>query len=622
MAATQALARENIFHPSAPKLATYSAYVEADSFSLGLRKNGEDRRMRASTFCCVPCKINCPASLGARTEEGDEVNVVLKVAEQQSTQPSAAEIPLMSRFSSRESHEIVIAFAGPIGCGIKSVINSTSRSLKRIGYNRVEVVKISTFLDSLIEEDPSLKIAQETGWSDQFYRYRRLQEAGKEVRSRSHNKHILAEYAVERIVLLRAKGYEGGNEQGIDQPQLQTERVAYLIDQVKRPEEVELLRALYRNLFYLVGVTKPHAQRVRLLEDEGVYESETRRLMEIDRSEAGDHGQKLEKTLHLADFFVRNDVNMDQRNSIERFAHLIHGDKSQTPDRIELGMYAAYAAGLRSACLSRQVGASVASSTGDILSTGCNDVPAPGGGLYTSRSGKPDFRCVHKAEKRCFNDFYKRELQNEIGEAISATLKKQIDEEPPIELSDKRKEAILAAVYNETRLGSLIEFSRSVHAEMDAITSLARAGGPSLLNATLYTTTFPCHSCARHIVAAGIHEVYYIEPYEKSMAQQLHDDSIVFEFPPPQPAGQEEPIDSAASEGKVRFLHFEGVAPRLFAELFRADGRKDKASGQFIPMNDSKARKVLPEYLDNYRDFEKAAVQHLQADKLRVSSSH
>lgn len=195
-------------------------------------------------------------------------------------------------------------------------------------------------------------------------------------------------------------------------------------------------------------------------------------------------------------------------------------------------------------------------------------------------------------------------------------------EEPPIELSEKRMSAILAAIYGETRLGSLIEFSRSVHAEMDAITSLARAGGPSLRKATLYTTTFPCHSCARHIVAAGIKEVYYIEPYEKSMAQQLHDDSIIFEFPPLQPKGQEDLLDSATLEEKVRFLHFEGVAPRLFAELFRADGRKDKKSGQFVPMEQAGTTKVLPEYLDNYRDFEKAAVQHLHADKARVSKAN
>ncbi|WP_422109159.1 deaminase [Aeromonas salmonicida] len=43
-----------------------------------------------------------------------------------------------------------------------------------------------------------------------------------------------------------------------------------------------------------------------------------------------------------------------------------------------------------------------------------------------------------------------------------------------------------------------------MHAEMDAITSLARLDGPSSKNKIIYTTTYPCHNCARHIVAAGI----------------------------------------------------------------------------------------------------------------------
>ena len=46
-------------------------------------------------------------------------------------------------------------------------------------------------------------------------------------------------------------------------------------------------------------------------------------------------------------------------------------------------MFFAYAAGMRSAQLGRQVGACVTSREGDdVLSVGCNDVPKVGGGLY------------------------------------------------------------------------------------------------------------------------------------------------------------------------------------------------------------------------------------------------
>lgn len=500
---------------------------------------------------------------------------------------------LTERLKSRESNEIVIAFAGPIGAGIQSVINKTRASLLEIGYSRVAIIKLSNCLTDKLENGPLQPLLVETEKSNRLAYYRKLQQAGRDLRERTKNMQILAEYAVQQIVVDREHNRELGESED--------DRVAYLIDQVKRPEEVELLRALYRNLFYLVGVTKPFKQRRKILEEEGVYEEETDELMEIDRNEEGKGGQRLDKTLHLSDFFVRNDSNLERRDSIKRFVSLIHGDKGKTPDRLEIGMYAAYAAGLRSACLSRQVGAAITNKAGEIIATGCNDVPAPFGGLYSANS-QFDHRCVHEKEGACFNDREKRKLQQSIGEVVRRKMA-DLQIEKPIESA--WLDALLDSVYDETRLGSLIEFSRSVHAEMDAIVSLARTGSVGVSGATLYTTTFPCHSCARHIVAAGIKEVYYIEPYEKSMAEVLHKDAIAFEEP------REAANDGDESEEhRVKFLHFEGVAPRLFAAVFRADGRKEKKTGKFIPISTTSPAKILPEYLDNYHDFEDAAVRH------------
>ena len=50
--------------------------------------------------------------------------------------------------------------------------------------------------------------------------------------------------------------------------------------------------------------------------------------------------------------------------------------------------------------------------------------------------------------------------------------------------------------------------------------------------ATLYTTTFPCHNCAKHIIAAGIARVVYVEPYPKSKAMEFHGDALVREKSP------------------------------------------------------------------------------------------
>ena len=178
-------------------------------------------------------------------------------------------------------------------------------------------------------------------------------------------------------------------------------------------------------------------------------------------------------------------------------------------------MYVAYSAGLRSACLSRQVGASISDATGSVISTGCNDVPKANGGLY-SEDDAQDYRCIYMQGGKCFNDEHKDQLANEIEKILNEELK-----------DPNRAKKLIASVRKSTRLRDLLEFSRSVHAEMDAIVSIARRGGPSVTGGSLYTTTFPCHNCARHIVAAGITRVFYIEPYEKSLALELHSDAIV-----------------------------------------------------------------------------------------------
>ena len=65
----------------------------------------------------------------------------------------------------------------------------------------------------------------------------------------------------------------------------------------------------------------------------------------------------------------------------------------------------------------------------------------------------------------------------------------------------------------DSQLMAIIEYFRSVHAEMAALVTASRLG-TTVKGATLYCTTFPCHECAKHIVAAGIERVVYVEPYQ------------------------------------------------------------------------------------------------------------
>jgi cytidine deaminase len=97
---------------------------------------------------------------------------------------------------------------------------------------------------------------------------------------------------------------------------------------------------------------------------------------------------------------------------------------------------------------------------------------------------------------------------------------------------------------------------------MAAVTDAAKRG-VSVRGSTMYVTTFPCHNCARHIVAAGIRRVVYIEPYPKSLASTLHLDAIA--------------TDGSTPIGRqVEFLPFVGVAPRRYMELFSMVRRKNE----------------------------------------------
>jgi deoxycytidylate deaminase len=508
----------------------------------------------------------------------------------------------------RRSQELVIAFAGPIGCGINAVKDNFLELLADSNYE-VHHIKISDYLEDCL--DKGLVKSSIKQVSDRADRYLSLQDAGNELRKTQSD--ILAEYAIQKIAEIRTKKVNPE----IELTDYVPVRAAYLIDQLKHQDEVSLLRAVYGNLFYLFGVLSTSTRRADRLKNEGVKDRFSD-LMERDRKQREKNGQQLDKTLQLADFFIRNDhANTDAlKFQVKRSIDLVHGVNGITPTKEEYGMYVAYASGLRSACLSRQVGASIMNDDGVIIATGRNDVPKGGGGLYGPEEGISDARCIKIEGSECFNDKHKQKVAKEIESVIKSKLNVTVSalekEATPDQKAilqglkiDELSSGIVKTAYEDTRLGGLIEFSRSIHAEMDAIVSLAFKGTGSTDGATLFTYTFPCHNCARHIVAAGIKRVYYLEPYEKSLAIELHGDAIDVD-------GQQGGLGNKSGTLKrVEFLHFEGVAPRQYLNMFTPFGERKDESGKAVKSNVREAEKKIPEYLDNYRDYEVKVVQHL-----------
>ena len=130
---------------------------------------------------------------------------------------------------------------------------------------------------------------------------------------------------------------------------------------------------------------------------------------------------------------------------------------------------------------------------------------------------------------------------------------------------------------------------------MDAILSASLAG-VSPRGCRLFVTTYPCHYCARHIVAAGIDEVQFIEPYPKSRATALHSDAITTESDEWIAPSAVESLNLHMQDGlsgedakrsrvtsKVLFKPFVGVSPRMYRRVFLKDrDYKDKITGERV----------------------------------------
>lgn len=492
----------------------------------------------------------------------------------------------------RRTPELIIGLVGPMGSGVSETGNELERILKADFEYECRWVKPSKY----IRQDASRTDIEYTEGLSREDEIWQLQDIGNELRKKYGNSYLI-EKCIDDIALDRQpEGFEDPNQPEAAKPR----RMATIIDSIKHPEEVSLLREVYGDMFLLFAVFAPDGVRSRRLElDAKVSKGSIGKLIERDEDEGLDYGQKVSATCHLADFFIRNDENgtTQLKKVVSRYLNLIFNTEIITPNSHEIGMFNAMAAASKSACLSRQVGAAIYSQSGELIGVGCNDVPKAQGGLYAGNDsdGCSDQRCHFFGKGGCNNDRKKNDLYNDIFERLtSAGIREQEVDSDRLALNAETVKELL----QKTDIKQLIEYSRSVHAEMEAIISVARSGTLGIRGSRLYTTTYPCHNCARHIVAAGVDQVFYIEPYSKSLAIELHHDSIS--------------LDEGQSDKFVTFLQYEGVSPRNIDRFFH-NGVERKGKDGMPVKRPSKPVPILAPPLDSFARLESLVVQDLQS---------
>ncbi|HHC6642918.1 TPA: anti-phage dCTP deaminase [Vibrio parahaemolyticus] len=480
--------------------------------------------------------------------------------------------------------EIVIGLVSPVGVNLEDFQRTLESILLQYGYT-ANTVHLSQVASSILSDSR----ADSSPCHSEFDRITTGMEIGNKLRHQADRGDALAIAAIDSIYSKR------NNNAPLD-------GIAHIIRSLKHPDEVETLREVYGKGFYLVGVTSSYSSRREFLGTvKGLSDEQVEILIKRDDAERDKLGQKTRDVFQQADAFISMDSDTKE-SDIRRITDLIFGCPHIHPTKDEFAMFMANASALRSADLSRQVGAVILNSEGDLIATGANDVPKAGGGLYwPDERDERDYAWGYDS-----NEKIKYELILEIVKSIRPHIEGITI--PVAELTDQQRESLIShgkQLLRDTGLLDITEYGRAVHAEMEAMLSCARNGSPTL-GCTLYTTTYPCHNCAKHIVASGVKEVVYIEPYPKSFARILHKDSIFIEG------------ETEEGEKKVIFSAFVGVGPRRFMDLFSmklGSGRKlrRKVDGKVIDWKRSNASVRVPMLPMSYIDKEAALLASLKS---------
>lgn len=489
------------------------------------------------------------------------------------------------------ANELVFGVVGHAGAGTSTVADTLAKLLQqtKVGQDtfEVELIVAQTVIREWAKErnKPFPPVAEKPT----LHQVQELQDLGDAMRAEETEGGVADHSAVARRMILKIRAQRGEKThqavEGGKPVKPDGKHRVYILDSLRHPAEVALLRHIYQDAFILIGVVCEEEKRIERLgkkcKDAG--RENALEFMRRDADADEKHGQHVADTFHLSDFFVDHSMDRTNRDGssnrlweindhLMRLLRILTHSSLERPTIAETAMHHASSAQLRSACLSRQVGAALVDSGGNIVATGTNEAPRAGGGVYGEQfrdheeeeKAELDYRCAYfekSSDRYCRNSRTQLEIIRHLIADIPVLAKVPPAEQPAL-IESLRK----------TELGALIEFSRAVHAEMDALLTAARKG-VSIVGTRLFVTTFPCHYCARHLVAAGVDEVQFIEAYPKSRAISLHRDAIELEG-----------IDwKAPSKGgtKVLIHPFSGVAPRLYKRAFTKDRElKDKLTGE------------------------------------------
>lgn len=467
--------------------------------------------------------------------------------------------------------EVAIGLVRSIGTDL-SVIERPLKEVLRQAHYAFAPIKMTNSIDQAFVPHIDLSV------KSVYERYIAYMDAGDGLRKATGLYDFLVRASLPELDSVRRKQSSGKRGR------------AFIFRSLMHPDEHALLQQLYGSRYFTIAAYEEYDKRrdrlaKKIAQGKGektpIVQSRALNLMQRDEGlgyapdlqETGAWRLNITKTFFRADLFVDADRKDESADAVRRFMKLMLSSPFHTPTKDESGMAFAYSAALRSGALARPVGAAITSPSGDLIAVGMNDVAKPSGGQYWE-GDVPDHRELSyeddpsdRYRRDVFTDLVSRLtrdnwLREELGSSAKskrklATELERLSEDP----SSSVDSLLQSEVVQKSQLFDIIEFGRTIHAELAAITTAAR-NGVSTRGATLYVTTFPCHECARNIVATGIERIVYVEPYPKSRMDDLYADIL------------RNVSQSHGSHDGIRVEPFIGISPIRQAQLFSWVDRK------------------------------------------------
>ena len=439
-----------------------------------------------------------------------------------------------------EGSVVIIGFTGLLGSGCTFIAEGVRDSLG----HRCRYYKLSSFLREHFGKTKPLV-------SD-------LQDLGNKLR-REHGRDYLTHLCLKKV----SAEDRSVNAQPRQETFTQLKDSVIIIDGIRNDGEVEYLRNYPH--FFLVSVHADTVVRWERLSKEKKPRFKSREEFaaadERDQEEFDRSGQRVKYCNDLADIIIGNNETFKEAQKKKRkdfISDLVHKYvnplvaardhqtiEDRPPTNDETLMTIAYCASKLSNCRKRKVGAAIALKFDApdegiagpgyrVMSVGFNEVP---------ERLQP---CVFWTSQGCFRDSLQGGSAKLIKNCPTCGTKipsrfacPHCNTSNPVRDRHCAKPSCTGSPIFDytcpdcnTRVfhsfvpgakgahGKLMDMCRALHAEENAIISrpAAFSNGEGLV---LYTTTFPCNLCANKIVAAGIKEVVYAEPYNMVEAEEI-----------------------------------------------------------------------------------------------------